>query len=294
MVGKLGCGCCKCCASATSTWSESFATTPVADGNPFDVVRNISGPGCRSYPPATSTKSKLSQLYINADGSTPLYLGINGQRGTTAASMKMYWTDDTFSIADTPKMQRWQMVLPTSKTLANEMYVTIDSRLIPVFGGTQIELGVKVSYRKQVYLNPTTGNPVYQYRIDVQGYKKTGSGSPVNEGQFKTTEWGSSAYHVFGGIRWLLGLSLYETDCKSLSQARGFQIYYLPCNDLLDPGFCRLVPGYSLSYDNQQMDCYLGWKTDISWGVVNRSGGGTFSFGSHYVRWSSASWGLGY
>ena len=293
MVGSVGC-CCACCSEATSAWSESFNTTPIGDGNPFDLVRNITGPGCRSYPMSGSAtiKTRTAQLHINADGSTPLYLGFNGPRSSVFVRMKAYWTDDFFSYAQTPKMQYWSMVVPDSKSLANEMYVTIDSRLIPVFGSTQIELGIKATYRKQVTRNLTTGNPVYQYRIDVEAYKKTGSGSEVSQGT-RTTGWGQFAYHIGFGFQWQFILSLTKSDCSSITESRGYQIQpYLGCNDLLDPGFCPLPSQNTLSYNGEFMDCYLGWKTDVTWGITNRSSGsGSYSFASHYIRWLSANWG---
>lgn len=293
MVGLLGC-CCSCCSEKTSTWSESFATTPVANGNPFDVVRNITGPGCRSYPMSSSSTSttQTAQLYINADGSTPLYLGFNGPRSSPFVRMKAFWTDDTTSYSQTPKMQGWSMVNPSSSTMANEMSLTIDSRLIAVFGGTEIELGIKASYRKQVNRNATTGNPVYQYRIDLEAYKTIGGGSPVSEGT-RTTGWGNFAYHIIPGFQWQFILSLYQTDCTSVTQSRGYYIQpYLQCSDTLDPGFCTLADNRVLSYNGQPMDCYLGWRTDVIWAIASRtSGTGSYNFGSHYIRWFSANWG---
>lgn len=292
MVGSVGC-CCACCSEATSTWSETFASTPVADGNPFDVVRNITAPGCRSYPFSGSAKKiRTSQLHINADGSTPLYLGFNGPRSSPFVRMKAYWTDDTASYSQTPKMQLWSMVVPGSKTLANEMFVMIDSRLIPVFGSTEIELGLKARYRKQVFRNAITGVAQYQYRIDVESYKKTGNGSPVIEAT-RTTGWGQFAYHIILGFQWQFVLSLTQSDCTSVTQSRGFQIApYFLCDDLLNPGFCTLVNQSVLSYNGEFMDCYLGWKTDVTWGVIDRAAGsGIYNFGSHYIRWYGANWG---
>lgn len=290
MVGSVGCGCCACCSEPTNTWVETFSSTPVADGNPFDVVRNITGPGCRSYPPTTTVKSKVSQLHIKADGSTPLYLGQNGwPRG---GKLIAGWGEDATDLAQTPKMQLWSMVVPASKTLANEMSVAIDSRAIIVFGGTEIELGYKVTYRKQVTRNAITGNPAYQYRIDLQAYKKTGSGQPVTEGT-RTTDWGAFAYFVGVNFQYRFGGSFFSPDCRSVFHSRGysFPFGYLQCFDLLNPGFCPLPFGADLTYNSEIFNCHLGWKTDVTWSITSRAAGsGSYSFGSHYVRWYSARW----
>lgn len=290
MVGLVGCGCCACCSEPTSTWLESFGTTPVADGNPFDVVRNISGAGCRSYPPTSLVKSKTSQLHIDADGSTPLYLGQNGYpRG---GKLIVGYGEDATSLSQPKKMQFWSMVVPASKTLANEMAVAIDSRAVIVFGGTEIQLGYTVTYRKQVLYNSSTGGPVYQYRIDLEAYKKIGSGSRVTEGT-RTTGWGLFAYFVGVNFQYRFGGSLFSPNCKSVYESRGyyFPFGYLSCFDLLNPGYCPLPDGSDLSYNNEVFDCHLGWKTDVTWTITNRaSGSGSYSFGSHYVRWYSAGW----
>ena len=288
MVGLIGCGCCTCCPEPTSDWTDGFTSTPVADGNPFDVVRNITGPGCRSYPPTTTVKSKVSQLHINADNTSPLYLGFNGYpRG---AVMRNSWTDDKADFGVTPSTQSWTLPVPTSKTLRNEMSVGIKTRVVLVFGGTEIQLGISAAWYKDVGINTSTGLPSYRYRRIIYGYKVIGSGAEVVASNYDSG-WGTQALRILLITRHRFLAGLEQNDCRSISEGRGFQTLGITCGDLLDPGFCIASPTGTLSYNNEKIECNVGWKTDVTWQMVQRSPGtGAFSFGPTYIRWFDAKW----
>ena len=288
MVGLIGCGCCTCCPEATSDWTEAFTSTPVADGNPFDVVRNITGPGCRSYPPTTTVKSKVSQLHINADNTSPLYLGFNGYpRG---AVMRAVFTAYDTDFANPPKIQSWTLPVPASKTIRNEMSLGIKTRIVMVFGGTEIQLGISIAWYKDVGINTSTGLPSYRYRRIIYGYKVIGSGAEVVNIN-SDTGWEPFTYRIGLNTRHVFIAGLSQNDCRSISEGRGFQSPGVACGDLLNPGYCVSSPTGTLSYNNEKIECNVGWKTDVTWQMVQRvPGTGSFSFGSTFIEWFDAKW----
>lgn len=204
--------------------------------------------------------------------------------------MRNSWTDDKTDYSVQPSMQSWTLPVPASKTLRNEMSVGIKTRVVLVFGGTEIQLGISATWYKDVGINATTGLPSYRYRQHVYGYKVTGSGSEVIASSYDSG-WQSALFRITLVTRHLFVAGLTQNNCRSISEGRGFQTFGLACGDLLDPGFCIASDTAPLSYNDEKIECNVGWKTDVTWQMVQRSPGtGAFSFGPTYIRWSDAKW----
>ena len=291
MVGKLGCGCCAsgCCSDGTTTWIEPFSSTP--SGQPYDTIANITGPNCRATCPPPSTTVglgiqylKTSTLQIDADSSSPMYLGLNGF--PIGGKFTAGWISST-------NASQWSVMVPPFILLNNEMGIRVQTELIFKFQTFTFYSGAVHYFTKRVKRN-IFGQLVYEYLSSSQGYFRLDNGLNSSE---TTVLWflGESPRFLDWNIE-----NLYQPDNTAVGGGKCKQIYEekkaientsgQPLKSLSPPQY---IPKGTLPQPPETFQCSVGWKSEGAWyttAAFGAVGTGSFDFKSEYVSWKPAAW----
>lgn len=288
------CGCCKsgCCGDGTTTRIETFSNTP--SGQPYDEFTNITGPNCRATcpPPSTLVGSggglgiylKTSTLLIDADSSSPMYLGLTGLQ--TGAKFTAGWVSSS-------NASQWSVMVPPLGFF-NEMGIFINTELIFKFETFTYYSGCGIHFFKQLN-NSYFQGLVHTYGVrGSNGYYRIDNGPNLPENQIIGAAFVNSPRFLDWDIE-----NLYQPDSSAFANKCAL-IYEekkgkdntsgQPFRNLKIPGF---IPKGTLPQPPETFQCYVGWKSTVIWYTYNEfnlQGTGVFDFKSEYVSWKPAAW----
>ena len=298
-MALLGCGCCKCCAEGTTTWYETFDTTPVV-GPIWDTVANITGPSARSYPPAASSRTakKTSELILNCDSQSPMYLGYNGT--PYGGWFEMYLQGYTDIIA-------WQLPVPAAgNTSTGVMSVRYENELIFNFGSQEYRSGTGHYWEKRLTRN-SAGAMVPVMLLEMYGYEiRNGSARrsqvTLSSGYLSastgTYQPGFICQHKYSVLGVLLDPRTKKCE-KLIENKWGIDFYFRSSDNpdglrnplaLNEPAIeMAKVPGPGY----EKFQCYVGTESRVRWETTYTAPGkftGNFNFGGGYVQWEYIDW----
>ena len=295
MVGLLGCGCCNggpCCPLATPDWSESFATTPTLV-DPWDEVTEISGSGCKSICPAPSSTAttKTSRLRIDADSSSPIYLGFTGW--PNGGFWFTQWTHQsgTTGLPVPAGMENWTTPVPTPGQ-TNSLAVSITHQLIFQIGSDTVRTGAFHSWQKDVTTPSGGGTATSSYTALMYGFQQVNNSAPTIQTQYGPfTITGAIGHRIGFTVRHFFPGQLISTDCTTVWERK--QALSLNFNQGAD--WLNLRTAGNIEQDGQRFACNLGWETTVVWTTTRGGGGGGFGVGNFdykgsWIQWQPANW----
>lgn len=292
MVGLLGCGCCTgdCCSNGTTTWIETFSNTP--NGQPYDEFTNITGPNCRATCPPPSTLVglgnqylKTSTLQINADSSSPMYLGLTGF--PNGAKFTAGWISSS-------NASQWSVMVPPLG-FYNEMGMFISTELIFKFETFTYYSGSGIAFYKQLN-NSYFQGLIYTYGVrQSNGYYRIDNGPNLPENQISGVPFINSPRFLDWDIE-----NLYQPDNTAVGVNKCKYFYEekkgkdntsgQSFRNLKIPGF---IPKGTLPQPPETFQCYVGWKSTVTWYTYTEfgmRGTGAFDFKNEYVSWKPTTW----
>jgi hypothetical protein len=287
MVGLIGCGCCACCPEATPDWSESFASTPTQNGNPFDEVTLIDGTGCKSLAPTPSSTAttKTSRLKFDADSTSPVYLGFTGF--PNGGFWFSQWTHQTGTtgLPVPSAMENWTTPA-AAPGQTNSMSVAITHKLLFSVGSDIIKTGAYHLWQKDV--TSTTQS----YTATMYGFEQVNNSSPTTQlsyGPFTLT--GGTGHRIGFTVRHFFPGPLLAQDCTSVWERK----QALSLNFNLGSDWLNLRTAGDIERNGEKFACFLGWETEVTWTTSRGTGGGGFGVGlfdfkGSWIQWQPATW----